>query len=85
MTVIVVPVNGTLSYVELPLSKPQQLAGAHKINLPRFSQLAHFLSLPATTSSLYYRFMVYAARRRKRLTKPEHEPFIFLCNKKRFR
>ncbi|CAL1680627.1 unnamed protein product [Lasius platythorax] len=45
MTVIVVPVNGTLSYVELALSRPQQLAEARRINLPRFSQLTYSLSL----------------------------------------
>lgn len=45
MTVIVVPVNGTLSYVELSPSRPQQLAEARRINLPSFSQLTHSLSL----------------------------------------
>lgn len=57
MTVIVVPVNGTLSYVELPLSRPQQLVGVRRINLPRFSQLTHFLS--SMVFSFYYRFTVY--------------------------
>lgn len=95
MTVIVVPVNGTLSYVELSPSRPQQLAEARRINLPSFSQLTHSLSL----SLLSHRYNFFPLLPfhglcgtnvpppenlpKKRLTKTKHEPFIFLCNKKR--
>lgn len=99
MTVIVVPVNGVLSYVGLPLSRPQQLAKARRINLPRFSQLTHSLSfplpplsapsprfLPFITVSRFMPLRRPASKtppKKKRLTKAEHEPFILLCNKKK--
>lgn len=68
MTVIVVLVNGTLSYVELSQSRPQQLAEARRINLLSFSHNLPILlpfpfSLTATISSLYYRFMAMRHRR----------------------
>lgn len=98
MTVIVVLVNGTLSYVELSQSRPQQLAEARRINLLSFSQLTHSPSLSLLSLSLPpLQFLPFITVSRlcgtdvpppenlpkKRLTKTEHEPFIFLCNKKR--
>jgi len=63
MAVIVVAVNGTLSYAELPPSGPQQLAEARRINPSKIltTYLFSFALSPGHAfPSLYYRFTVYA-------------------------
>jgi len=95
MAVIVVAVNGTLSYAELPPSGPQQLAEARRINPSKILTTYLFsFALPGPRFPFITVSRFMRPRRRKstrssvptiappllreeRLTKPEHEPFIF--------